>query len=59
MKEIGTFEPGKKANIIAVGLPKQNKSDLYSDLLRETESTIMTMANGKIIWTYPEDTIHD
>jgi hypothetical protein len=57
--EIGTLEPGKEADIIAVGLPKENKGDLYSDLLRETESSMMPMVNGKIIWTYPGFTIHD
>jgi aminodeoxyfutalosine deaminase len=58
-KEIGTLEPGKKADLIAVGLPKKDTGDLYSDLLRETDSSIMTMVNGKIIWTYPGFTIHD
>ena len=48
-KEIGTLEPGKKADIIAVPLPKKNTGDLYSDLLRETKSCIMTMVNGKIL----------
>ena len=49
-KEIGTLEPGKKADIIAVPLPKKNTGDLYSDLLRETKSCIMTMVNGKILY---------
>ena len=49
-KEIGTLEPGKKADIIAVPLPKKNTNDLYSDLLRETKSCIMTMVNGKILF---------
>jgi 5-methylthioadenosine/S-adenosylhomocysteine deaminase len=49
-KEIGTLEPGKKADIIAVLLPKKNTDDLYSDLLRETKSCIMTMVNGKILY---------
>ena len=49
-KEIGTIEPGKKADIIAVPLPKKNTGDLYSDLLRETKSCIMTMVNGKILY---------
>ena len=48
-KEIGTLEPGKKADIIAVPLPEKNTGDLYSDLLRETKSCIMTMVNGKIL----------
>ncbi len=49
-KEIGTLEPGKKADIIAVPLPKKNTGDLYSDLLRETKSCIMSMVNGKILF---------
>ncbi len=49
-KKIGTLEPGKKADIIAVPLPKKNTGDLYSDLLRETKSCIMTMVNGKILF---------
>ena len=47
--EIGSLEPGKKADIIAVPLPRKNTGDLYSDLLRETKSCIMSMVNGKII----------
>ncbi len=48
-EEIGTIEPGKKADIIAIPLPSKNTGDLYSDLLRETKSCIMTMVNGKIL----------
>ena len=48
-QEIGTLEAGKKADIIAVSLPKNNTGDLYSDLLRETNSCIMTMVNGTIL----------
>ncbi len=48
-KETGTLEPGKKADLIAVPLPKKNTGDLYSDLLRETKSCIMTMVSGKIL----------
>ncbi len=49
-KEIGTIEPGKKADLIAIPLPKKNTGDLYSDLLRETKSCIMTMVDGKILY---------
>jgi 5-methylthioadenosine/S-adenosylhomocysteine deaminase len=49
-KDIGTLEPGKKADIIAVSIPQKNTGDLYSDLLRETKSCIMTMVNGKILY---------
>ncbi len=49
-KEIGTLEPGKKADIIAVPLPKKDTGDPYSDLLRETKSCIMTMVNGRILY---------
>jgi cytosine/adenosine deaminase-related metal-dependent hydrolase len=48
-KDIGTIEPGKKADIIAVTLPNKKSGDPYSDLLRETESCIMSMINGKIV----------
>jgi 5-methylthioadenosine/S-adenosylhomocysteine deaminase len=50
-KEIGTLEPGKKADIIAVPFPSRNTGDIYSDLLRETKSCIMSMVNGKIIYS--------
>jgi cytosine/adenosine deaminase-related metal-dependent hydrolase len=49
-KEIGTLEPGKKADMIAVPLPKKNTGDIYSDLLRETKSCIMSMVNGKVLY---------
>jgi 5-methylthioadenosine/S-adenosylhomocysteine deaminase len=49
-KELGTLEPGKKADIIAVPLPKKNTGDFYSDLLRETKSSIMTMVDGKVLY---------
>jgi cytosine/adenosine deaminase-related metal-dependent hydrolase len=49
-KEIGTIEPGKKADIIAVPLPTKTTGDPYSDLLRETKSCIMTMVNGTILY---------
>lgn len=50
-EETGTIEPGKKADIIAVPIPARNTGDLYSDLLREMKSCIMTMVNGKIIYS--------
>ena len=49
-KDIGTLERGKRADIIAVPLPKKNTGDIYSDLLRETKSCIMTMVNGKMLY---------
>jgi cytosine/adenosine deaminase-related metal-dependent hydrolase len=49
-KEIGTLGPGKKADIIAVPLPKKDTGDIYSDLLRETKSCIMTMVDGKTLF---------
>ncbi|HAS54973.1 MAG: hypothetical protein A2X56_00605 [Nitrospirae bacterium GWC2_57_13] len=48
--DIGSIEAGKKADIIAIRLPVKNTNDIYSDLLRETESGIMTMVNGKILY---------
>ncbi|MDH4162420.1 MAG: amidohydrolase family protein [Nitrospirota bacterium] len=49
-KDIGSLEPGKRADVIAVPLPRNHTGDFYSGLLRETESSIMTMVNGKIIY---------
>ncbi len=49
-REIGTIEPGKKADLIAVAVPEKNTGNLYSDLLRETKSCIMSMVNGKILY---------
>ena len=49
-KETGSLAAGKRADVIAVPLPKKNTGDLYSDLLRETKSCIMTMVNGKILF---------
>jgi len=48
--EIGSIEPAKQADIIAVPLPKKDTGDIASDLLRETKSCIMTMVNGNIIY---------
>ena len=48
-KEIGTLAPGKKADMIAVPLPGKDTGDIYSDLLRETKSCIMSMVNGKVL----------
>lgn len=49
-KDIGTLQAGKKADMIAVPLPGKDTGNLYSDLLRETKSCIMTMVNGKILF---------
>jgi cytosine/adenosine deaminase-related metal-dependent hydrolase len=49
-KEIGSLEPGKKADIIAIPLPQKDTGDLYSDLLRETNTCIMSMVNGHVIY---------
>jgi 5-methylthioadenosine/S-adenosylhomocysteine deaminase len=46
---IGSLAPGKKADIIVLPLPQRDTGDLYSDLLRETKSSIMTMVNGRIL----------
>ena len=48
-KLIGTLESGKKADVIAVPLPGKDTGNLFSDLLRETKSCIMTMVNGDIL----------
>jgi cytosine/adenosine deaminase-related metal-dependent hydrolase len=48
--DIGSLEKGKKADLIAVRLPHKETGDIYSDLLRETKSCIMTMVNGKILY---------
>jgi cytosine/adenosine deaminase-related metal-dependent hydrolase len=47
----GSLTPGKKADIIAVPFPRRNTGDLYYDLLRETKSCIMSMVNGKIVYS--------
>ena len=49
-KETGSLAAGKRADIIAVPLPKKNTGDLYSDLLRETKSCIINMVDGKILF---------
>jgi len=49
-KEIGSLEPGKKADLIAVPLPQKITGNLYSDLLRETNTCIMSMVNGHVIF---------
>jgi aminodeoxyfutalosine deaminase len=48
--DIGSLESGKKADIIAVPLPGKNTGDIYSDLLRETKSCIMSVVDGKIVY---------
>jgi 5-methylthioadenosine/S-adenosylhomocysteine deaminase len=48
--EVGTLEQGKSADLIAIPLPRRSTGDLYSDLLRETNSCIMSMVNGRIVW---------
>jgi cytosine/adenosine deaminase-related metal-dependent hydrolase len=52
-QEIGSLEPGKKADLIAVSLPRKKTEDLYSDLLRETKTCTMSMVNGHFV--YRED----
>jgi cytosine/adenosine deaminase-related metal-dependent hydrolase len=48
--EIGTLEPGKQADLIAVPMPRRSTGDPCSDLLRETKSCTMTMVNGKVLY---------
>jgi len=48
-KVIGTLEPGKKADLIAVPLPGRCSPNPYYDLLRETKTCIMSVVNGKIV----------
>jgi cytosine/adenosine deaminase-related metal-dependent hydrolase len=47
--EIGSLEPGKKADIIAVPLPGKETGDFYSDLIRETKSCTLTVVEGRIL----------
>jgi len=47
---VGSIEPGKRADIIAVPLPKKDTEDIYSDLLRETKTCIMSVVDGKILY---------
>jgi cytosine/adenosine deaminase-related metal-dependent hydrolase len=53
--EIGSLEPGKRADCIAVPLPDKNTGVLSSDLLRETKTCTMSMVNGRIIYRGDED----
>ncbi len=46
---IGTLEPGKKADIIVVPLPRNNTGDLHLDLLRETKFCILSLVEGRIL----------
>jgi 5-methylthioadenosine/S-adenosylhomocysteine deaminase len=46
---IGSIEPGKRADIIVVPLPEKDTGDIYSDLLRESNSCIMSVVDGKIL----------
>lgn len=48
-KEIGTLEPGKRADIIAIPFPSINTDDVYTDLLRDAKSSSMTMVNGRAL----------
>ena len=48
-QEIGSLEPGKKADLIAVPLPHKSTGDLYSDLLRETKTCTMNMVGGRFL----------
>jgi cytosine/adenosine deaminase-related metal-dependent hydrolase len=47
---IGSIEPGKRADIIAVPIPKKDTGDIYSDLLRETKYCNMSVVGGKILY---------
>jgi 5-methylthioadenosine/S-adenosylhomocysteine deaminase len=47
--DIGSLRPGKKADLVILPLPVRSTGDLYSDLLKDTKSCIMTMVNGKIL----------
>ena len=49
-EKVGSLAPGMKADVIAVALPSKNTGDLYSDLIRETKSCIMTIVNGRILY---------
>lgn len=46
---IGSIEPGKQADIIAVPLPKKHTGDLCADLLRETKSCVLNLVKGKLL----------
>ena len=49
--EIGSIEPGKQADIIAVPLPMDQKAGLYDSLLNDTEYCIMNMVAGRILYS--------
>lgn len=48
--KVGTIDVGKKADIIAVRMPKDLSGDIYSDLLRETRDVLLTMVSGRILY---------
>lgn len=52
-EETGSISPGKRADMIAIFLPKKTTGNLYSDLLRETKSCIMNIVNGKMLRLTP------
>ncbi len=49
--EIGSLEPGKRADIIGVGLDRLDDDDPYGSMLRHAseKSVILTMVDGKIL----------
>lgn len=49
-EQIGTLEPGRRADLIAVPSPRRSSGDICSDLLRETKSCTMTMVNGTVLY---------
>lgn len=48
--KVGTIEPGKKADIIAVNIDDFKGDDIYSYLLKETRDVILTMVSGNILY---------
>jgi len=50
-EKVGTIEIGKKADLIAVRLPENTGGDLYLDILKRTDTVLLTMVSGRVIYS--------
>lgn len=49
-EKVGTIEVGKKADIIAVKIPRNLNDDIYASILKETKGVLLTMVSGKVLY---------